>query len=66
MGSSLPVGEVALTGQAKQKELEFAPAVVEYVPAEQSLHADAPVTFAYLPAPQVCAVRECAGTSRKR
>ena len=52
VGSSLPVGEVELAGQAKQKELEFAPAIVEYVPAEQSLHADAPVTFAYLPAPQ--------------
>lgn len=52
VGSSLPVGEVELAGQAKQKELEFAPAIVEYVPAEQSLHADAPVTSAYWPAPQ--------------
>ena len=64
--SSLPIDEVELAGQAKQKELEFAPAVVEYVPAEHSLHADAPVTFAYLPAPHVSAVRGCAGTSRER
>ncbi len=52
VGSSLPVVEVELAGQAKQKELEFAPAIVEYEPAGQSLHADDPVTFAYLPAPQ--------------
>jgi hypothetical protein len=48
----LALGETEAVGHARQAAAAVAPAVVEYVPAPQSVHAALPVAFLYLPATQ--------------
>jgi len=44
---------VELGGQGKQNDDSVAPAIVEYVPDAQLVHASAPVVLLYVPAAQI-------------
>jgi hypothetical protein len=48
--AELPAGELEFDGQTLHVEFVEAPTAVEYVPAEQSVHASGPVNTLYFPA----------------
>ena len=48
----LPAGELEFAGHARQVAADVAPAVVEYVPAPQLVHATEPVVVLYVPVTQ--------------
>ncbi len=50
--AALPGGELEFDGQALHVELDEDPNSVEYFPAPQVMHRDAPVAVEYVPAPQ--------------
>ena len=50
--AELEIGELELPGHARQVVAIVAPAVIEYVPAPQSVHAELPLVVLYFPATQ--------------
>ncbi len=50
LSAVLPGGECEFTGQLKQEPTAEAARVVEYAPAPQSRHVEAPVIILYFPA----------------